>query len=154
MKKVFLAVLALSLMAVMPSVVFASDRISVTFDGAPIQFADQEPVLIDGRTFVPARAIFEALGYEVEWNESTRQMTVIAQRAVYTGEVRRVRNDVIQVREGEYRQYVFTVGSAMREWFVDDGNAFSTREMPAEMQILNGRVMIPLRAVEGTFPTV
>lgn len=52
-------------------VVFADYPISVTLDGEKINF-DVNPVLIDGRTMVPIRAIFEAMGAVVEWNNDTQ----------------------------------------------------------------------------------
>lgn len=36
---------------------------------------DTAPTIVDGRTLVPLRAIFEALGAEVEWDSSTRTAT-------------------------------------------------------------------------------
>lgn len=45
----------------------SSDGISVTLNGEYISF-DQAPVIINDRTMVPLRAIFEALGAEVRWN--------------------------------------------------------------------------------------
>lgn len=50
------------------------DDIIVSLNGAPITF-DQKPIMYDDRVLVPVRAIFEALGYEVEWNESRQQVT-------------------------------------------------------------------------------
>jgi hypothetical protein len=37
-------------------------------NGTPLQFEDQQPVIQDGTTLVPFRAIFESLGFRVEWN--------------------------------------------------------------------------------------
>ncbi|TJX12855.1 copper amine oxidase N-terminal domain-containing protein [Tissierella creatinini] len=36
-----------------------------------------DPVIIDGRTLVPLRAIFEALGATVEWDQATKTVTGI-----------------------------------------------------------------------------
>ena len=52
-------------------------EITVTLNGAPIEF-DVPPIIVDGRTLVPMRAIFEALGMEVEWHAETQ--TVIGRR--------------------------------------------------------------------------
>lgn len=51
-----------------------SDLITVQIDGNYVDF-DQSPVIIDGRTLVPLRAIFEALGATVEWNGDTKTVT-------------------------------------------------------------------------------
>lgn len=49
----------------------ASDVIKVIVDGQYIDF-DVNPTIINNRTMVPVRAIFEALGAEVEWVEETK----------------------------------------------------------------------------------
>mgnify|MGYP003290561277 CR=1 FL=1 len=49
----------------------AQKKIKVYVNGRRILF-DAEPVLINGRTMVPVRAIFEALGANVTWNNDTR----------------------------------------------------------------------------------
>ena len=48
--------------------------VSVVVDGQPVQF-DVAPRLIGGRTMVPLRAIFEALGATVNWDASTKTVT-------------------------------------------------------------------------------
>ena len=47
--------------------------ITVTLDGRAIAF-DQPPIAINGRTMVPVRAIFEALGAEVEWDSEDQSV--------------------------------------------------------------------------------
>ncbi len=53
--------------------VFADDEISVEIDGVKQQY-DVMPVIINGRTLVPMRAIFEAFGAEVFWDETNRSV--------------------------------------------------------------------------------
>ena len=56
--------------------VFAQDKISVMLNGNALTF-DVEPIILNGRTMVPMRAIFEALGASVYWNgESDTAMGV------------------------------------------------------------------------------
>lgn len=50
-------------------------EVFVCLDGLPVDF-DVKPVIQDGRTLVPFRAIAEALNLTVEWDEPTR--TVVA----------------------------------------------------------------------------
>ena len=45
--------------------------VSVYTDGTQIDF-DVEPQIINDRTMVPMRAIFEAIGAEVNWDDSTK----------------------------------------------------------------------------------
>ena len=48
----------------------AADEIQVRVDGQILDF-DVPPQLIDGRTMVPLRVIFQTLGATVSWNEET-----------------------------------------------------------------------------------
>ena len=50
---------------------FASNNITVMVDGKFVEF-DVPPTVIDGRTLVPVRGIFEALGATVEWDQATK----------------------------------------------------------------------------------
>jgi hypothetical protein len=54
--------------------VSASDNIKVIIDDTPIVF-DSPPQIVDGRTLVPLRAIFEALGATIVWNDNTKTVT-------------------------------------------------------------------------------
>jgi len=60
-----------------PLAVFANSsdlgEISVYFNGQRMEF-DQPPVIVNDRTMVPFRAIFEAFGAEIEWNQELRQI--------------------------------------------------------------------------------
>ena len=53
------------------------DIIPIYLNNRRINF-DQQPIIKDGRTLVPVRAIFEAMGAVVGWDEETR--TVVAER--------------------------------------------------------------------------
>lgn len=52
----------------------SANRIIVTVDWEELSF-DVPPAIIDGRTMVPLRAIFEALEAQVEWNGTTKTVT-------------------------------------------------------------------------------
>lgn len=45
---------------------------TVYLNGTLLTFQDAEPTIIDGRTLVPMRAIFEAMGAEVSWIQATQ----------------------------------------------------------------------------------
>ena len=51
---------------------FAHSDISVQINGLELPFFDQGPVIRNSRTLVPLRAIFEALGAEVTWDDATK----------------------------------------------------------------------------------
>jgi len=70
MKK-FVTMLLAALCAFTPVSAFAID---VNIDRMPLQM-DVEPATINGRTMIPMRSIFEALGAEIEWNSYTKGIT-------------------------------------------------------------------------------
>lgn len=107
---------------IMSTVVFASNDIKVAIDGEYVEF-DVQPQLISDRTMVPLRAIFEALGAEVDWDESTQ--TVIAMK------------DDITVTA--------TIGST--KMYIDD----EERTMDVAPMLLNGRTLVPVRFVAEAF---
>lgn len=57
----------------MPAIA-AEKPITVTYNGEQIVF-DQPPIIENGRTLVPLRAIFEKLGADVNWNDETKTIT-------------------------------------------------------------------------------
>ena len=73
MKRLF--ALLMVFMMLMPCIpAMAEDNISITIDGQAKVF-DVMPVLINDRTMVPLRGIFETLGAEVGWEDSTQTVT-------------------------------------------------------------------------------
>ena len=94
--------------------------ITVTVDGQRVTFTDQEPVIVDGRTLVPVRGVFEQLGFEVTWE------TYAPRTATLTSD-----DFVVNV----------TVGSAT---FTTNG-VEHLLDVPA--QIIDGRTMLPIRHV-------
>ncbi|MCL2376029.1 MAG: stalk domain-containing protein [Defluviitaleaceae bacterium] len=78
MKKLLSAMLTLMLVMGIfaPVALYANDEIIVTIDGVAVQF-DTPPQIIEDRTMVPMRAIFEALGATVEWDGETQSITAI-----------------------------------------------------------------------------
>lgn len=52
----------------------SSGDISVNFDGTFLKF-DQNPIIVNSRTMVPLRTVFEAYGAEVSWDEGTEIIT-------------------------------------------------------------------------------
>jgi len=86
MKKLISIALVLCVIASMFTFnVFAAEEIKVTIDGKAQNY-DVMPVIENGRTLVPMRAIFEALGAVVSWDDATKtvfgtkgDMTVVLQ---------------------------------------------------------------------------
>lgn len=71
----FKKIMALTLGAVMlSSVGFADSAIKIQIDNKPLAL-EVSPTVENGRTLVPFRAIFEALGLRVDWNQDLRIAT-------------------------------------------------------------------------------
>lgn len=51
----------------------SNSKVAVIVNNNPLTF-DQNPLVINGRTLAPVRAIFEALGATVEWKNDTREV--------------------------------------------------------------------------------
>ncbi len=54
--------------------VFAEQPITVRLDGGKVKF-DTEPRLVNDRTFVPMRTIYEAFGAKIYWNDNEKSVT-------------------------------------------------------------------------------
>lgn len=100
----------------------AQQPIRVLLDGRPLQF-DVQPAIIDNRTMVPMRVIFEELGANIHWDDTTRTITA-------------TRGDLI-VRT--------TVGN--RDIYVN-GNRVTMDVAPL---IVNNRTLVPVRFVSEAF---
>ena len=104
------------------SVAFANNEIKVAVDGEYVDF-DVKPQIINGRTMVPLRAIFEALGAEVDWESYTQ--TVIA-----------IKDDI---------RVTATIGKT--KMYIND----EVRTMDVAPKIIGGRTMVPVRFVAEAF---
>lgn len=100
----------------------AEKAISVELDGEALVF-DVEPVIINDRTMVPLRVIFEALGAVVNWDDETKTVSAFK----------------------EETSVVLQIGTPTL--FV--GN--EAVELDVAAQIVNDRTLIPLRAVSEAF---
>ena len=78
MKKMLCILLCLALMLACSVTLYASE-ITVLVNGNAVKFdpADQQPVIVNDRVLVPMRAIFEAMGANVDWESNTRTAVAI-----------------------------------------------------------------------------
>ncbi|MEI7027462.1 stalk domain-containing protein [Paenibacillus sp. y28] len=53
-----------------------TEEIRVLLGAQPVEF-DAAPEMVNGRTMVPVRAVTESLGYEVQFNDETKQVRLI-----------------------------------------------------------------------------
>lgn len=111
-KKIFAFAMAAALS------VSAAGATSLVVDGTNVQ-TDVPPVIVDGRTLVPVRALFESLGATVGWEESTQTATATKG------------STVISMQIGNTTAYVNGVAK--------------TLDVPA--QTIEGRTMAPARFV-------
>ena len=111
-------VLVLMLGIIMPAGLSASE-INVTIDDIPVIFDGQGPAIIQGRTLVPVRGVFEELGFYVDWNQNELTATL-------------TRDDF---------DIIITIGS---DTFTTN-NEVHPLDVPA--QIIDGRTLLPIRAV-------
>jgi len=58
----------------LPLQITLNNGVNVLFNGSPLSF-DVPPQIINGRTMVPMRVIFEAMGATIEWNGDTQTAT-------------------------------------------------------------------------------
>lgn len=90
----------------------------VTLDGEDVSF-DVPPITINGRTLVPLRAIFEAMGVTVQWNAETNTVTATEGTTTIVLQIDNLNATV-------------------------NGNTVSL-DVPA--QIVNSRIMVPTRFI-------
>ena len=107
-----------------PSVpAISKDDIVVYLDNEMVIF-DQKPIIENGRTLVPMRAIFEALGMEVEWNNAKRRITAT---------------------DAEGTLIIMTIGDKV---MTADGKII---EMDVPPKIVSSRTLVPLRAISEAY---
>ena len=144
MKKVLSLLLVIVLMFAFNTGASADEAICVTLDGNYVGF-DVEPQVIDGRIMVPIRAIFEAMGAQVTWDNATStavctkgdtvvKMTV-GSKEMYIGSellTMDVSPAVIDGRTLAPARYVAEAFGANVQWNQDANTVVITSTYPAE----------------------
>ena len=98
---------------------YKAEEVNIIINGEEMNETDMPPVILEDRTLVPARAVFETMGAEVAWNAQTKEVYV------------KKENDVVILKIDD-------------EIGTKNGIAF-TMDVPAK--IINDRTVIPVRAV-------
>jgi len=123
MKKILCSIIAIMLLcAIIP--VAASEEIKVQIDGEYIVFDDVYPQIVEGRTLVPFRKIFEYFKMNISFDETTK--TVVASY------------------EEDYKIQM-TIDSPLA--FVLSGQNTYPVPLDVPAQIISDRTMVPLRFV-------
>ncbi|MBQ6555545.1 MAG: copper amine oxidase N-terminal domain-containing protein [Firmicutes bacterium] len=114
-----------SLAAIMmfSSTAFAADA-NVFIGDKLVEYTDQAPIIINERTYIPIRDVFEALNFEVDWNAESK---------------------IVELSNDYYNIMLFTKTNTMLT--VDSTLAFDYNKLENEIQIVNGRTMLPLREI-------
>ncbi|MGN1319021.1 MAG: copper amine oxidase N-terminal domain-containing protein [Lachnospirales bacterium] len=97
----------------------ASKNVSVTLNGELVEFDNAYPTVVNNRTLIPLRGLFEKMGYEIGWDANLKA-------AILTKG-----GSKISIRSE--KKYIIV------------NNIQKSIDVPA--QIINGWMMIPLRAV-------
>lgn len=98
---------------------YQAEEITIQINGQTMEVEDMPPIVLNDRTMVPARAVFETMGAEVTWNADTKEVYV------------KKDSDIVVL------QIDHNTGTK-------NGAAF-TMDVPAK--IINDRTLIPVRAV-------
>ena len=101
------------------TVEYREKEVKVFVDGEQLENLDMPAVIIDGRTLVPLRAIFEKMGAKVKWDPDLKMITA----------------------ETEDKNIVMFIDNKAG---VVNGNAFNMDVAP---KIINDRTMVPVRAI-------
>lgn len=99
----------------------ADSTISVQIDGEPLVFTDAQPQVVNGRTFLPVRAVFEAMGAEVGYNDGV----------------------VTAVRDG--KTITMTLGSTTATVTEDGVTTTLTMDVTPYADTALGRTFVPVR---------
>ncbi len=123
MKRLLICLLAFTfIFSTVCTQTFAQDDITVLVDGNAVEF-DVAPVINDGRTLVPVRAIFEAIGAKVSWDGATKTVYSDMNDTKISLKI----NDNILSKNGEN----------------------ITLDVPAKL--INDRTMVPVRAISEAY---
>ncbi len=123
-KKILSLFLTILLLVSAITPVMANGDITVVIDGKQIAF-DVPPQIINDRTMVPLRAIFEALGATVDWDNDTQTVSSTKD------------NTTISLTINNATMYV--------------NGTVVTLDSPA--CLINGRTLVPVRAISEAFGT-
>ena len=100
-----------------------SNVIKVVMNDKLLEFADQEPIIVNDRVLVPLRVIFEELGANVGWDGETQTVTMEKNETVVS----------------------LKIGAAE---LIKDGTAV---DLDVAAQIQNERTLVPIRAITESF---
>lgn len=137
MKKISSMLLGIVMMLALCLPVLAEGMLeaNVVLNNQPVTFEEQNAVITEGRTLVPLRGVFEAMGAEVDWDESNAGIFItLNQTAIYMS-IGSNNMSVIDL------QALASIASGDSVYYPEN----ITLDVPP--QLMNDRTMIPLAAV-------
>lgn len=103
-----------------PEVVQAAERnVSIILNGNHLVFSNAQPQLVNGSVLVPTRGVFENMGFQAQWDNTTKTSTL----------------------KKEGMTIVSQLGAS---YFTVNGNQ---KSLDVPVQIIDGTLMLPLRAI-------
>ncbi|MBE6021113.1 MAG: copper amine oxidase N-terminal domain-containing protein [Clostridiales bacterium] len=146
MNRAFAVVLALVFALSVPFASMAAPAVNVTVLGEPVIWTDAEPFIDENdRTLVPLRAVGEALGLNVDWDEEART-------AIFSSET------IDEFGDKQLMMLTFPIGSQEAEAYYhttfSDGSFSSYSEvipMDTAAVIVNDRTYAPIRYLAEFF---
>lgn len=122
-KKIILSVIAV-IFGIMQITAFADDDIKVVVNSQEIKF-DVPPQIIEERTMVPMRKIFETLGADVEWVQDAQLILATIDTKIIAMEIGAYSFNITDLISGETNLI----------------------ELDVPPQIINERTLVPVRAI-------
>lgn len=134
MKKIISTIIALMIISsIFTYTTCTANDVTVTLDGNAVSF-DVQPQIVDGRTLVPLRKIFEEVGALVKWDGDTQTVTARKNSKTIT----------LTINSNE-----MTIDNGKTD---ENGNAITeTVMLDVPAQIIDERTLVPVRAISESF---
>ena len=119
------------IMLISPNPVEKPDTITVVLNGETIDFTDDagnkvDPQIVNSRTMVPVRKIFEVLGATIEWDGTTQTVTATTEEKIMKLQIN---NNVAVVTTGEETEEL---------------------KLDSAPVVIDGRTLVPVRFISET----
>lgn len=118
MKRFIITAITAAMILTVPAIAAEGDSVTVYSNG---NLVADKGIIVEGRTLVPVRGVFEYMGYDVQWDNDTKTATLT----------------------NEKKETTITLTNGSDTFTVND--TVITPEVP--QQIIDGRFMLPLRAI-------
>lgn len=140
----------------MPQEVRATEQIKVMVNGEYVAF-DTQPILDNGSVYVPMRAIFEALGYEVKWNKEFEIVESALMEDNYLISMTLYSGNQMNVKYAEHITEYKVSPSRVDYRFDEDCSVqfINKTTFSPGYKNVDGRILVPVRAIsEGSGASV